>query len=41
MLVLIDRKFKEEQLLLESFFPKMNIEQDIRKKVITRVLKPS
>ncbi len=30
MMVLIDRKFNEEQLLLKTFFPKMHIEQDIR-----------
>ncbi len=34
-MVLIDRKFDEEQLLLETFFPKMHIEQDIHKKVIS------
>ncbi len=32
MVVLIDRKFNEEQLLLETFFPKMHIDGDIRKK---------
>ncbi len=32
MMVLIDRKFNEEQVLLEIFFPKMHIERDIRKK---------
>ncbi len=31
-MVLIDRKVTEEQLLLETFFPKMRTEQDIRKK---------
>ncbi len=40
MMALIDRKFYEEQLLLETFFPKMHIERDIHKKVITRELKP-
>ncbi len=30
MTVLIDRKFNEEQLLLETFFPKMHIERDIQ-----------
>ncbi len=40
MMVLIDRKFNEEQLLLEAFFPKMHIERDIRKKVNSRGLKP-
>ncbi len=39
MTVLIDRKFNEEQLLLETFFPKMHIEREIRKKVIFRALK--
>ncbi len=34
-MVLIDRKFIEEQLLLETFFPKVHIERDIRKKVIS------
>ncbi len=29
-MVLIDRKFNEEQLLLKTFFPKMHIERDIR-----------
>ncbi len=36
MMVLIDRKFNEEQLLLEAFLPKMLIERDIRKKVIQK-----
>ncbi len=40
MVVLIDRKFNEEQLLLETFFPKMHIERDMSKKVISRGLKP-
>ncbi len=40
MMALIDRKFKVKQLLLETFFPKMHIERDIRKKVISRGLKP-
>ncbi len=35
-MVLIDRIFNEEQLLLETFFPKMHIERDIRKKVILK-----
>ncbi len=39
MTVLIDRKF-EEQLLFEAFFPKMHIERDICKKVISRGLNP-
>ncbi len=38
-MVLIDRKFNEEQRLLETFFPKMHIERDNRKKVIFRGLK--
>ncbi len=40
MMVLIDRKVNKEQLLFETFFPKMNIAKDIRKKVISRGLKP-
>ncbi len=40
MMVRIDRKFKEEQLLLETFFPKTHIERDIHKKVISKGLKP-
>ncbi len=40
MMVLIDRKFNEEQLLLETFSLKMHIERDIRKKVISKRLKP-
>ncbi len=40
MMLLIDMKFNEEQLLLETFFPKMHIERDIRKKVISRRLTP-
>ncbi len=40
MMELIDRKFNDEQVLLETFFPKMHIERDIRKKVISRMLKP-
>ncbi len=39
MMVLIDRKFNEEQLLFETFFPKMHIERDICKKVISRGVK--
>ncbi len=39
MMVLIDRDLNEEQLLLETFFPKMHIERDNRKKVIFRGLK--
>ncbi len=35
MMDLIDRKFNEEQLLFETFFLKMHIERDIRKKVIS------
>ncbi len=41
MMVLIDRKFNEEQLLLETFLPKMHIERDIRKKINSRWLKPA
>ncbi len=33
-MVLIDKKFNEKQLLLETFFPKMYGERDIRKKLI-------
>ncbi len=33
-MVLIGKKFNEEQLLLETFFRKMRIERDIRKKLI-------
>ncbi len=40
MMVLIGKKFNEEQLLLETFFPEMHIKRDIRKKVISRGLKP-
>ncbi len=40
MMVPIDRKFNEEQLLLETFFPKMHVERDICKKVISRGLNP-
>ncbi len=40
MMVLIDRKFNEEQLLLETSFPKMHIERDIRQKVIPMGLEP-
>ncbi len=39
MMVLIDRKFNEEQLLIEIFFPKMHTELDICKKVISWGLK--
>ncbi len=39
MMVLIDRKCNEEQLLLKTFFPKMHIQRDIGKKVISRRLK--
>ncbi len=38
MIVLIDRKFNEGQLLLETFFPKMHIEWDIRKKLIFKFI---
>ncbi len=38
MIVLIDRKFNVEQLLLETFFPKMRIERDIRKKLIFKFI---
>ncbi len=41
MMVRIDRKFNEKQLLLEIFFSKMHIEWDIRKKVISGGLKPT
>ncbi len=34
MIVLIYRKFNEEQFLLETFFTKMYIERDIHKKLI-------
>ncbi len=34
-MVLIDRKFNDEQLLLETFFLKMRTERDIRKKLIS------
>ncbi len=34
-MVQINRKFNEEQLLLEIFFPKMHIERDNRKKLIS------
>ncbi len=34
MMVLINREFNEEEVLLETFFPKMHIERDIRKKQI-------
>ncbi len=34
MMVLIDRIFNEEQLLFETFFPKMHIERDICRKLI-------
>ncbi len=40
MMVLVNRKFNEEELLLETFFPKMHIEGDICKKVTSRGLKP-
>ncbi len=43
MVALIDKKFNEEQLLLETFSPKMHIERDICKKLILiqyRGLKP-
>ncbi len=40
MMVLIEGKFNKEQLLLETFFPKMHIDRDICKKVISRGLKP-
>ncbi len=33
-MVLVDNKFNEEQLLLETFSPKIHIEQDILKKLI-------
>ncbi len=39
MMVLIDRKFNEEQLLLETFFPKMHVERYIRKKLMSMELK--
>ncbi len=37
-LLLIDRKFKEEQLLLETFFPKMHTERNIHKKLIFKFI---
>ncbi len=39
-MVLIDKKFNEKLLLLETIFPEMCIERDIRKKVISMGLKP-
>ncbi len=38
MMVLSDRKFNEEQLLLETFFTKMHVERDIRKKLIFKFI---
>ncbi len=38
MIVLIDMKFNEEQLLLETFSPKMHTEQDIYKKLIFKFI---
>jgi len=38
--MLIDRKFDEEQLLLETFFAKLHIERDICKKLHFGGLKP-
>ncbi len=32
MIVLIDKKFNEQILLLKTFFPKIHIEEDIHKK---------
>ncbi len=40
MMVLIDEKFNEEQLLLETFFPKMHVKQDMCKKLTSKGLKP-
>ncbi len=34
IVVRIDKKFNEEQLLLDTFLPKMHIERDICKKLI-------
>jgi len=39
-MVLIDRKFDEEQLLLETFFTKIHIERDICKQLHFEGLKP-
>ncbi len=36
--LLIVRKFNEEQLFLETFFPKMHIERDIHKKLIFKFI---
>ncbi len=36
--ILSDKKFNEEQLLLETFFLKMHIERDIRKKLIFKFI---
>ncbi len=38
MMVLIDREFNQEQLLLETFFPKMHIVRDTYKKVIFKFI---
>ncbi len=38
MMALIDRKFNEEQLLLETFFPKMHVERNIREKLIFKFI---
>ncbi len=37
-LILIDRKFNEEQLLFETFFPKMHIEQNMCTKLIFKFI---
>ncbi len=38
MMVPIDTKFNEEQLLLETFFSKVHIERGIRKKVMFELI---
>ncbi len=38
MMVLIDRLFNEEQLLLKTFSTKMHFERDIRKKLIFKFI---
>ncbi len=38
MIVLIDRKFNKEQLLLETLFPKVYINRDIREKLIFKFI---
>ncbi len=38
MMAQIYKKFNKEQLLLKTFFPKMHIEWDIRKKLISEFI---